>query len=131
MNEELIPTVASIAWGTVGALYAAACVWICVRLLNRRERWSKCVALALAVTPLLYVLSSGPISMVAFHSRVVHVPTAMPDGSSVVTATSETELSRWFAIAYAPLFWATEQGAWDVLFSYWMLFPHQRTFTET
>src|SRR5262249_20189666 len=46
MGDDLIPTAAGIAWGTVGALYAAACVWICVRLFNRRERWSKWTAVA-------------------------------------------------------------------------------------
>jgi hypothetical protein len=130
MSQELIPTAASIAWGAAGALYAAACIWICVRLFNRRERRSKWMALALALAPLLYVFSSGPLSMIAFHARVVHTPTVMPDGSSVVTATSEMELSRWFPIAFAPLFWASEQPAGEVVFSYWMLFPHQRTFAE-
>ena len=130
MSRELIPTAASIAWGTVGALYAAACIWICIRLVNRRERRSKWIALALVIAPLFYVLSSGPLSMVAFHARVVHTPTVMPDGSNVVTATSEMDLSRWFPIAYAPMFWASEQGASEIVFSYWMLFPHQRTLTE-
>jgi len=130
MRQDLIPAAAGIAWGAVGALYAAACIWICVRLFNRRERWSKWTALALAIVPLLYVLSSGPLSMVAFHFRVVHSPTVLPDGSSVVTATSEMDVSRWFPIAYAPMFWASEQVAGDVVFSYWMLFPHQRKVTE-
>src|SRR5262245_22471473 len=130
MSQELIPTAASIAWGMVGALYAAACISICIRLVNRWERRSKWMALALVMAPLSYVLSSGPLSMVAFHARVVHTPTVMPDGSSVVTATSEMDLSRWFPIAYAPIFWASEQVAGDVVFSYWMLFPHQRKVTE-
>jgi hypothetical protein len=130
MGDDLIPTAAGIAWGTVGALYAAACVWICVRLFNRRERWSKWTALGLAMAPLVYLLSSGPLSMVAFRSRVVHTPTVMPDGSTAVTATSETGVSRWFPIAYAPLFWASEQAQSDVVFSYWMLFPHSRTLAE-
>lgn len=61
MSDELIPSAAYVAWAFVGAGYAAACVWIGVRLLNRRERWAKRTALALAITPVLYVIGSGPL----------------------------------------------------------------------
>ena len=80
MSEELIPKAAWIAWGIIGVAYAAACVWIGVRLFNRRERWTKWTAVALAVMPTMYVLSSGPITMVAFQSRVTHTPMVLPDG---------------------------------------------------
>jgi hypothetical protein len=39
---------------------AAFCVWLAVRIFNRRERWAKW-SLAVAIwLPLLYVLSFGP-----------------------------------------------------------------------
>jgi hypothetical protein len=39
---------------------AAFCVSLCVRIVNRRERWAKWTAVGLASLPLLYVLSFGP-----------------------------------------------------------------------
>src|SRR5437868_6452046 len=38
---------------------AAFCVWLTVRIVNRRERWAKWT-LAAAALPVLYVLSFGP-----------------------------------------------------------------------
>jgi len=40
--------------------FAAFCVWLTVRILNRRERWAKWTLAALIVLPTLYVLSTGP-----------------------------------------------------------------------
>ncbi len=41
--------------------FAAFCVWLAVRIVNRRERWAKWTAVALlAGSPLLYPLSFGP-----------------------------------------------------------------------
>ena len=131
MSEELIPKAAWIAWGIIGVAYAAACIWTGVRLFNRRERWTKWTAVALAVMPMMYILSSGPMTMVAVQSRVTHTPTVLPDGTSAVTASSETSFGLWFPIAYAPLFWGSEQAGSDALFMYWMLFPHQSTFVDS
>jgi len=60
-----------------------------VRLFNRRGRWAKLPAVALAITPLLYILSSVPIAMVTFHTRVTQTATVLPNGASAITATSE------------------------------------------
>ncbi|HEY3966514.1 MAG TPA: hypothetical protein VGM05_18270 [Planctomycetaceae bacterium] len=41
--------------------FAAFCVWLAVRIVNRRERWAKGVAVGLIFClPLIYVLSVGP-----------------------------------------------------------------------
>lgn len=41
--------------------FAALCVWLSVRIVNRRERWAKRTAWALAFgLPVLYVASFGP-----------------------------------------------------------------------
>jgi len=51
---EMILTVLSVA-------FAALCVWLTVRTVNRRERWAKRMLAALLVgTPVLYVASFGP-----------------------------------------------------------------------
>jgi hypothetical protein len=128
--SDLIPKAVFVAWGVVGVTYAAVCIWLGVRLFNRRERWVKWTAVALAIVPVLYTLSSGPMSMIGFESVVRHTPTVLPDGTSVMTASSETGISPWFQMTYAPLFCASEYGGGDSVFQYWLLFPHHRTFVE-
>jgi hypothetical protein len=85
---------------------------------------------ALAVMPVLYVLSSGPMTIVAFRTRVTHTSTSLPSGTPAVQASSETSLGKWFPIAYAPLIVAAEQGWGDSVFWYWELFPNRRTIQE-
>jgi hypothetical protein len=43
-----------------GLLLSALFIWLAVRLINRRERWSKRTAIALAVLLSIYLLSFGP-----------------------------------------------------------------------
>jgi hypothetical protein len=50
--------------------YAASAIWLTVRIVNRRERWAKRTALAVACLPLLYVLSFGPACWLAATPRV-------------------------------------------------------------
>jgi hypothetical protein len=45
----------------VGTAFAAVCVWLGVRIVNRRERWAKRTAMAVvALLPILYLASFGP-----------------------------------------------------------------------
>src|ERR1700688_4387891 len=103
MSDEELWTAAGVAWGVIGAAYAAVWVWLGVRLFNRRERWARWPAVALAIMPVLYVLSSGPMKIVASRTRVTHTSTSIPNGTPAVQASSETSLGKWFPIAYAPL----------------------------
>jgi hypothetical protein len=50
----------TIALSIVGNGFAAFCVWLTVRVINRRERWARMAALFL-VTLLVYPLSFGPV----------------------------------------------------------------------
>ncbi|SRR5579863_2350815 len=44
-----------------GVAFAALCIWLTVRIVNRRERWARRTALALFIgAPFLYLLSVGP-----------------------------------------------------------------------
>ena len=43
-----------------GVAFAAFCVWLGVRIVNRRERWAKWALAATVVVPMLYVASFGP-----------------------------------------------------------------------
>jgi RsiW-degrading membrane proteinase PrsW (M82 family) len=45
----------------VGIACAAFCVWLVVRIANRRERWAKRMAVALVVLLAGYPLSIGPV----------------------------------------------------------------------
>lgn len=44
-----------------GAAFAAFCVWLGVRIVNRRERWAKRAAIGMLVCllPMIYILSAG------------------------------------------------------------------------
>ena len=44
----------------VGVAFAALCVWLTVRIVNRRERWAKWTLAAVVSLPVLYVASYGP-----------------------------------------------------------------------
>jgi hypothetical protein len=49
------------AFPALGVAFAAFCVWLGVRIYNRRERWAKWTAVVMVVSlPVLYVLSFGP-----------------------------------------------------------------------
>jgi len=41
--------------------FAAFCVWLAVRIFNRRERWAKWTLAAVLSLPGLYVVSFGPV----------------------------------------------------------------------
>jgi hypothetical protein len=53
--------------GAFGVVVAAFAVWLIVRMVNRRERWTKWTAVALVVTLFLYPLSTGPVDWLFFH----------------------------------------------------------------
>jgi hypothetical protein len=40
--------------------FPAFCVWLTVRIVNRHERWAKCMLAAVIGVPVLYVASFGP-----------------------------------------------------------------------
>jgi hypothetical protein len=56
----------SIVLPALAIAFAASCVWLAVRIVNRRERWAKWTAAGTLVgIPLLYVLSFGPACRLA------------------------------------------------------------------
>jgi hypothetical protein len=48
----------------LGVAFAAFCVWLSIRITNRRERWARRTALALALLLVAYPLSIGPVAYV-------------------------------------------------------------------
>src|SRR5258708_31491364 len=47
--------------------FSALCVWLAVRIVNRREKWAKWMAVALAVVLVGYPLSFGPACWISDH----------------------------------------------------------------
>jgi hypothetical protein len=45
---------------TLAIAFAAFCVWLTVRIINRRERWAKWTLAVIVALPVLYVESFGP-----------------------------------------------------------------------
>jgi hypothetical protein len=74
--------------------FAACCVWLAVRIVNRRERWAKWTLAAVAGLPVLYVASIGPAC------RIAAAP--LPDRYSISTLNlSQSRLCG----AYWPIGW--------------------------
>jgi hypothetical protein len=61
-NQELIVLTA------LAVTFAATCVWLTVRIVNRRERWAKRTAVAITVATILYMLSTGPAAWIWVHA---------------------------------------------------------------
>ena len=76
----------------LGVAFAAFCVWLMVRIMNRREQWAKRTAVWLAVVPVLYVASFGPWCW-AF---------SRGDGNQDVFVITQS--------FYTPIFWIWEEG---------------------
>jgi hypothetical protein len=59
----------SIILPTLAVGFAAFCVWLTVRIVNRRERWAKLTGVALVVL-VAYPLSIGPVPALHYHLRL-------------------------------------------------------------
>jgi hypothetical protein len=58
-----------LALSIFGVTFAALCVWLTVRIINRRERWAKWTLAAVIGLPVLYAASFGPACWWLFPSR--------------------------------------------------------------
>jgi len=52
---------------TLAVAFAAFCIWLGVRIYNRRERWAKWTAVGIALALALYPLSVGPMVWLRKH----------------------------------------------------------------
>ena len=57
---ETGPRLSELILPALGVAFAAFCVWLGVRVVNRRERWAKWTGVALLVALMGYPLSFGP-----------------------------------------------------------------------
>jgi hypothetical protein len=75
------------------AALVAFCTWLVVRFVNRRERWAKRMLVGIVIiTPVLYVLGSGPATFLITHW--------------LISAKAQQELAAF----YSPLNWIAENG---------------------
>ena len=105
----------AILFPALGVASAAICVWLGMRIVNRRERWAKRMAVALAALLLEYPLSIGPA-----HCLVWNANTAW--------------LRKTADVVYSPLACACDQSetATRAIFWYdnlWLDYRVPRTFT--
>ena len=62
------------ALAILGIAFAATCIWLGVRIVNRRERWAKWTAAALVVVTAGYPLSWGPVYAVLRINGLIECP---------------------------------------------------------
>jgi hypothetical protein len=86
--------------------FAAFCVWLAVRIINRRERWAKwTLAASVVVLPLLYVASLFPITLMVQRDMFVN----------------KDVLRKIVVIYLAPAQWLDDNGpAWVESFLDWI-----------
>src|SRR5262245_37647673 len=53
----------------VGVAFASFCLWLAVRIINRREKWAKRTAVGLALA-MIYPLSVGPVCWITSHMNI-------------------------------------------------------------
>jgi hypothetical protein len=105
---------------------ATFCVWLTVRIVNRRERWAKWIAGVIAVLAVLYVASSGPMRCFGLCldiARVQGKPGTTPSFSLI-------ETKGWWPMIYAPLELASNHSWGEPLEWYWKNWSPQLDFID-
>jgi hypothetical protein len=83
---------------------AAFCVWLGVRIYNRRERWAKRMAVGLAIClPAFYVLSFGPACWLISYNKLPMLETARVYHPLVRVAASNRGFSSGVLRRYSEL----------------------------
>jgi len=90
--------------------FAALCVWLTVRIINRREQWAKWMLAAMLSLPVLYVASFGPACWITARPRLrdfppqVHWVTRIfwPIGRVLWTDYRAMDAVRWWTLLGVP-----------------------------
>ena len=80
--------------------FAAFCVWLTVRIVNRRERWTKWTLAAAIGVPGLYILSFGPACWMVDRGNVAARPVAMLYRPILVVILNGPEICRSALTSY-------------------------------
>ena len=92
----------------VGVVFTGFCVWLGVRIVNRKERWAKRAPLAMLIVFALYIASLGPASWLASWGVLPLQPAAkfyLP--MFCVVDRTPVQVDRWITDALA---WYTRVG---------------------
>src|SRR5579863_4997533 len=108
----------NILLAVLAAPFAAICVWLMVRIVNRRERWAKWTLVAALAIPLLYVASFGPACWITMNRQRTHYVDAPRFYWLLGTAVHHTGHSVWDSLTwYAGLMFSRRNlrhsFAWD------------------
>lgn len=82
----------ALALSIIGVAVAAFCVWLAVRIVNRRERWAKWTLAGAIGVPVLYCASFGPACWMTCRCGIK---------------------GDWLFLAYAPFVWTLNSHASD------------------
>src|SRR5262245_7492771 len=93
----------AIVLATLAVAFAAFCVWLTVRIANRKERWAKWTLAGVVGMPVLYVASFGPVCWIAKPYAVDH------SGSTEPRRFTDDRVASVPAI-YFPIGWAAERS---------------------
>jgi hypothetical protein len=91
-----------------GVAFACFCVWLTVRIVNRRERWAKWTLAMVVGLPVLYVASFGPACWFTSrtHIGIVNLPTVYrPILSAMSESRNAARVVRWYSGAGAKAGW--------------------------
>jgi hypothetical protein len=86
--------------------FAAVCIWLGVRCVNRGERWAKWTLATMIGVPLLYISSIGPICRFKLHpgQDLVAAPQIYwPLGWAVSKSDRVASISRWYLSQFMPI----------------------------
>jgi hypothetical protein len=94
----------------VGIALSAFCVWLTVRIVNRRERWAKWTLGVLVAFIIGYPTSSGPArSFLMWRERLGPGTIVLPNGSVCTWKSRTTIMYGKWSVIYAPIDWAASQ----------------------
>jgi hypothetical protein len=91
----------AIALSIFGVAFAAFCVWLTVRIVNRQRRWAKWTLAVVVGVPALYVVSFGPACWLSDRKMIQRsVPSRLYNPLASYLAYGESERIRGLMIAY-------------------------------
>ncbi len=130
----------------VGVVFGGFCVWLGVRIVNRRERWAKWMLAAVVAVPAVYIASFGPACWITSRTSrgtsaigIIYKPITQalsPNDDTVIS-----RLINWYSEIGAPVGWYWNftrlrkkvGGKWTVLNAYewgWEPVPSAPTVEE-
>jgi hypothetical protein len=106
----------AIAFLFAALAFSAFCLWLAVRVVNRRERWAKWTLAAIVALPVLYIASFGPACWITSRMKVGQDSVTIiyrPITRMFMRVPTWNGLRRESAILSDALKWFSDLGAAD------------------